>query len=82
MRRRVLVLGTGLATALLFVAPVIATPPTHISFEFNETFPSGALTALCGIPVYVHVQGAGTTTLYYDQSGTQIIRELDTMAGD
>lgn len=79
MERRILFFATGLAT-LLFVAPVTAARPTHIPFEFDETFPSGLLTALCGIPVYVHAQGAGTTTLYYDQSGTQVIRELDTLA--
>src|SRR6266536_1513824 len=79
MKRRILFLAAGLAT-VLFAAPVAAAPPTHIPFEFDETFPSGLLTALCGIPVYVHAQGAGTTTLYYDQSGTQIIRELDTLA--
>lgn len=70
----------GLATLLLVAAPVTAAPPTQIAFEFDETFPSGLLTTLCGIPVMVHLQGGGTTTLFYDKSGTQIIRELDTLA--
>lgn len=44
------------------------------------TFPSEFLTALCGIPVSIHLQGGGTTTLFYDQNGTRVIRELDTLA--
>lgn len=80
MEPRVLFSITGLATLLLLIAPASAAPPTRIQFEFDETFPSGFLTALCGIPVYAHVQGAGTTTLYYDKSGTKVVRELDTLA--
>ena len=80
MERRLLFFASGLATLLLFVATVTAAPPTRIPFEFDETFPSDFLTAVCGIPVFLHVQGAGTTTLYYDKSGTQLVREHDTLA--
>jgi len=80
MERRLLFFTSGLATLLLFVATVTAAPPTRIPFEFDETFPSDFLTAVCGIPVFLHVQGAGTTTLYYDKSGTQLVREHDTLA--
>lgn len=80
MERRALFSVAGLATLLLFVAPVAAAPPTRIAFAFDEVFPSGVLSALCGIPVWIHLQGGGTTTLFYDKSGIQVIRELDTLA--
>src|SRR5262245_26779803 len=79
MRRRALCTVTGLATLLLLVASVDAAPPTRIQFEFDETFLSGPLTAFCGVPVFIHVVGAGTTTLHYDKSGA-LIREFDAMA--
>lgn len=65
----------------LFVFSVCAaaTPPTRISFQFDETFPSDFLTDTCGIPVWIREQGAGTSTLHYD-SGGQLVRELDTLA--
>lgn len=69
------------ASLALFVFSVCAAamPPTRISFEFDVTFPSDFLTDACGIPVWVHEQGAGTTTLHYDSDG-QLVRELDTLA--
>ena len=79
MRRRALFPVTGLAMLLLFVASVDAAPPTRIQFEFDVTFHNGFLTALCGVPVFIHLVGAGTTTLHYDKSGA-LIREFDTMA--
>ena len=63
----------------LFIAPVTAAAPTRIQFELDVTFPSDVLTGLCGIPVFIHLQGGGTTTLYYDKTGTQLIRESDTL---
>jgi len=80
MRRGALLAIAGVATLLRFVAPVTAAPPTRIPFEIDVAFPSAILTAVCGILVAVHLQGAGTTTFFYDQGGTQVIRELDTLA--
>jgi len=80
MRGLTLLAISGITTLSLGTAPATAAPPTHIAFEFDDTFPSPFLTALCGIPVFVHLEGAGTTTLFYDRSGTQVIRELDTLA--
>jgi hypothetical protein len=70
----------GVATLLLCVAAVTADPPTRIPFEIDAMFPSVFLTAVCGIPVSFNLQGAETATLFYDQGGTQVIRELDTLA--
>jgi YD repeat-containing protein len=69
------------ASLALFVFSVCAAamPRTRISFQFDETFPSDFLTDACGIPVWIHEQGAGTTTLHYDSDG-QLVRELDTLA--
>lgn len=71
----------GIPALVLFVNSVNAVQPTRIPFEVDVTFPSERLTALCGIPVSIHLQGSGTTTLFYNQSGTRVIRELDTLAG-
>lgn len=79
MQARTIASIAGLAALLLLAIPATATPPTRIAFEFDETFPSDFLTDACGIPVWIHEQGAGTTTLYYDSDG-QLIRELDTLA--
>jgi YD repeat-containing protein len=68
------------AVALLLLAAQAASmPPTRVDFAFDETFPSGFLPSFCGIPVFIHVQGGGTTTLHYDNDGN-LIRELDTLA--
>jgi hypothetical protein len=55
---------------LLMIAPVTAAPPVHIQFQFDETFPNDFLTDFCRIPVYVHLRGGGTTTLFYDKTGS------------
>jgi len=80
MRRYAFFAITVVASWLLLVAPVTAARPTRIAFQIDATFPSDFLSAVCGFPVFVHVQGGGTTTLFNDQSGTQVIRELDTLA--
>ena len=79
MQRRALVSVTALATLLLLNTHATSAPPTRIDFAFDEIFPSPFLTDFCGFPVLVHVQGAGTTTLHYDQDG-KLVRELDTLA--
>ena len=80
MKRRIVLSIISMASLLLSIGPVQADKPTFIQFEFDETFPSEFLTGLCGISVFVHLKGGGTTTLYYDKSGTQLIREHDTLA--
>jgi hypothetical protein len=79
MQRRALISGMALAALLLFVSHAAATPPTRIDFAFDDTFPSGFLSAFCGIPVLVHIKGGGTTTLYDDKNGA-LVREHDTLA--
>src|SRR4029453_6027578 len=80
MKRGVLLAIACVAALLLCAAPVTANPPTRIPFEIDAMFPSAFLTAVCGIPVSFHPQGAETATLFYDQGRTQVIRELDTLA--
>ena len=72
MQRRALVSVTALATLLLLSTHATSAPPTRVDFAFDEIFPSGFLTAFCGFPVFVHVQGAGTTTLIVTLSGRGI----------
>lgn len=71
----------SLAILFLFAAVGMAGPPSRSSFEVDATFPHSFLTARCGVPVFAHIEASGTTTLFYDQSGTAVIRELDTVAG-
>ncbi len=79
MQRHALVSVTALVTLLLLSTHATSVPPTRVEFAFDEIFPNGFLTDFCGFPVLVHVQGAGTTTLHYDQDG-KLVRELDTLA--
>ena len=79
MRRLTCLIASSVATALLLVSTSAAAPPTRIPFEVDVTFPS-FFTSLCGVPVFLHVEGGGTTTLFYDQDGN-VIRELDTAPG-
>jgi hypothetical protein len=76
MVRRALLVTFTVAT-LLLVRTAFADTPTRIAFEVDETFQSGFLTQRCGIPVWVHREGSGTTTLFYDNAGA-LIREIDT----
>jgi len=81
MRRPSLFAGVTMATLLLSATSVCATSPTRISFEIDETFPNDFLTAVCNLPVWIHVEGAGTTTLFHDASATEVIREFDILPG-
>jgi hypothetical protein len=73
------VLMTAATQALLLAAPVLAAPPTRIPLEIDETFRSRFLSNACGIPVWVHIEGAGTITLFYGKSG-ELIRQIETYA--
>ena len=77
MHRARFALLVALAAALLLPAGAMATPTLRLSFPFNETFPGEGLTALCGVPVWIHLEGEDQVTYFYDASGTQILRELD-----
>jgi len=80
--RRLALLVAGAATSLsLLVSEGTASPPTRISFDIDDTFPSPFLSAVCGIPVHVRTQGRVTVTLYYDKGGTAVVREIDTTPG-
>lgn len=69
-----------IATILAFAGgSALAAPPTRVVFEVDETFPSDFLSVVCGTEVWVHLQGAGTTSLYYDKSGA-LQREFDRLA--
>ena len=80
MRRRALFVAT--ATILSLVASEgTASPPTRVSFDVDDTFPSPFLSAVCGIPVHVRQQGRVIVTLYRDKTGTQVVKEIDTVPG-
>lgn len=81
MHRAGLALLTALATALLLPAAATAATPLRQSIEVDETFLGDRLAALCGVPVEIHLEGTLTATYFYDASGTQVLREIDTAPG-
>jgi hypothetical protein len=76
MHRPRVALILTLAAALLLPAAATAAPTLRLSFPIDETFPADGLTALCGVPVWIHFEGEDQVTYFYDTSG-QIVRELD-----
>ena len=80
MPRRASLVATVVLTLVLVAPAATAAPPTRIPFEVDLTLPRSLLSALCGVPVFLHVEGAGTVFLFHDQSGN-VIRELDTVPG-
>jgi hypothetical protein len=71
-----------LAAALLLPAgAATAAAPLRQSAKIDDTFVSPFLSAACGVPVVVHFEGTATATYFYDASGTQVLREIDTAPG-
>ena len=68
----VLALGAGM---------VRADAPTFVTFELNRTFVSPSFSAACGFEVDVTQVGQLKGTVFHDQTGAQIIREIDTQPG-
>ena len=61
--------------ALLALAPAtaaLAVPPTQTSVYVNETFENAELTAKCGFPVQVHLDGILKVITSYDRAGTPV----------
>ena len=79
-RRLAAVLTTAVAL-LLPVGAATAAPTLRLSFPIDATFPADGLTALCGVPVWIHFEGEDQVTYFYDASGTQILREIDYSPG-
>lgn len=55
-----------------------AGPPTQLFLEDDATFPSGGLTAACGFPVLVTLEGGIHIMLRTDRDG--VLTELDTFS--
>lgn len=66
--------------SLLVTSTGAANAPSRFTFTLDQTFPSGNLTAACGFPVFVHIEGTQAATIFYDTSGT-VVREIDTSPG-
>ena len=81
MHRLRFALFVALAAALLLPAGAAAAPPLRLSFPVDETFHAEGLSDICGVPVWIHFEGENKVTYYYDASGTQIVRELDSLPG-
>jgi hypothetical protein len=62
----------------LTAAPSAADPPTHLFLEDDVTFQSGGLTAACGFPVFVSLEGGIHIMLRTDKNG--VLHELDTFS--
>ena len=80
MRRLALLVAVAATTLSLLASEGTASPPTRISFDIDDTFPSPFLSAVCGVPVEIRTQGRVTVTLYHDKSET-VVKEIDTTPG-
>jgi hypothetical protein len=78
MRKLALSIAVGVAAVGLAAAPSAADPPTHLFLEDDATFQSGGLTAACGFPVFVNIQGGIHIKLRTDRNG--VLHELDTFS--
>lgn len=69
----VVAMAVGLAAA-----PSVAGPPTHLFLEDDASFQSGGLTAACGFPVFITLEGGIHIMLRTDRDG--VLHELDTFS--
>jgi hypothetical protein len=76
MRKLALALAVATVALGLAAAPVAADPPTQLFLEDDVTFQSGGLTAACGFPVFISIEGGIHIMLRTDRSG--VLHELDT----
>jgi hypothetical protein len=81
MHRALFAILLSLAATTLLPAGAVATAPLRQSIEIDDRFFSPFLSAACGVPVVVHFEGTATATYFYDASGTQILREINTSPG-
>ena len=79
--RRLAAVLTAAVAFLLPAGAATAAPTLRLSFPIDATFPADGLTALCGVPVWIHFEGEDQVTYFYDASGTRILRELDYSPG-
>ena len=77
MRKLALLCALAAVTVGL-AAPAAAGPPVQLTFEDDATFQSGFLTATCGTPVFVTIQGTVHITLRTDRNG--VLHETDAFA--
>jgi len=73
--RKLALLATAAAATLGLAASAVAGPPTHVTIEDDAMFQSGGLTAACGFPVWVTIQGTVHITLRTDRDG--VLHETD-----
>ena len=77
--RKLALLSTVVAFVIgLAAVPSVAGPPTQLFLEDDITFPSGGLTAACGFPVFVSIQGGIHIMLRMDRNG--VLTETDTQS--
>lgn len=78
MRKLSMLVAIGVIAAGVAAPTVAADPPRHVTIVDDFGFQSGFLTAACGTPVFVAVDGIVKITLHTDKSG--VLREMDAFA--
>jgi hypothetical protein len=78
MRKLTLSIALVAVALGLAAAPSAAAPPTQLFLEDDFTFQSGGLTAACGFPVFVSLEGGIHIMLRTDRNG--VLNELDTFS--
>jgi hypothetical protein len=78
MRKLALLAAVAAVGVGLAAAPGVAGPPTQLFLQDDVTFQSGGLTAACGFPVFIDIEGGVHIMLRTDQNG--VLHELDTFS--
>ena len=74
--RRLAFITAIAVVAVGFGAPTVAAePPKQVTLEDDASFQSGFLTATCGFPVFISIQGTVHITLRTDKDG--VLHEID-----
>ena len=73
--RKLALLSAIAAVAVGLAAPAAADPPVQLTFVDDAMFQSGGLTAACGFPVFITIQGTLHITLRTDRNG--VLHEMD-----
>jgi hypothetical protein len=70
--RRLILIGTAAAIAVLAPTAALATPPDTIRIPHEDTFIDEGASAACGFPVLADISGVQTIQFLYDAAGNLI----------
>ena len=78
--RRLIAFAATLACGVALTPTATGAPPTVVSFEVFDEFHAPFTSELCGVEVWIRLEGTVRLTVFHDQDGA-VVRELDTSPG-